>query len=196
MNCSLDDVKAYFLNELPPAERALVEKHTRLCTNCREELERLNLTGKALLSLEDEEPRRIAFVSDKVFEPRWFEKVWRSGPVLGFASAVLLAAAILVHAYARPVVAPQVAASVDSAQIEQRIERDVNARLDGAVARAVSETMAREDQKIATVLDAAEKRYEFQRQADLAAAQQTIAYYEKKMNRWLVASNEETRLGQ
>ena len=193
MNCSPEDVKAYFLDELAAPERALVEAHTRSCSNCREELERLNVTEKALLSLEDEEPaRKIAFVSDKVFEPRWYQKLWRSGPALGFASAALVAAAILVHAYARPPAAP----NVDTAQIERRIERDVNARLEGAVARAVSETMAREDQKIAGALTAAEKRYEFQRQTDLAAAQQTIAYYEKKMNRWLVASNEETRLGQ
>jgi hypothetical protein len=80
--------------------------------------------------------------------------------------------------------------------MEQRIERDVNARLDGAVAKAVSETMAREDQKISMVLNAAEKRYEFQRQSDLAAAQQSIAYYQQKMNRWLVASNDDARRGQ
>jgi len=193
MNCSTDDVKAYFLDELPAAERELVEKHTHACANCREELERLNLTGKALLTFAEEEPpRKIAFVSDKVFEPRWFEKLWRSGPALGFASAALLAGAILVHAFARPVVVP----NVDSAQMEQRIERDVNARLQGAVAKAVSETMAREDQKIASVLNAAETRYESQRQADLAAAQQTIAYYQQKMNRWLVASNDDARRGQ
>lgn len=192
MTCSTDDVKAYFLNDLPAAERARVEAHTHACSECREELERLRITEKALLALEEEAPRRIAFVSDKVFEPRWFEKLRRSGPVLGFASAALLAAAIVVHAFARPV-APPARAALDPAQIEQRIERDVNARLEGAVAKAVAETMAREDQKIATVLTAAEKRYEFQRQADMAAAQQTIAYYEKKMNRWLVASNDETR---
>jgi anti-sigma factor RsiW len=193
MNCSTDDVKAYFLNELPAAERALVEKHARACPNCREELERLNITEKALLTFEEEEPpRKIAFVSDKVFEPRWFEKLWHSGPVLGFASAAILAAAIVVHAFARPVAVP----TVDSAQMEQRIERDVNARLEGAVAKAVSETMAREDQKISMVLNAAEKRYEFQRQSDLAAAQQSIAYYQQKMNRWLVASNDDARRGQ
>jgi anti-sigma factor RsiW len=193
MNCSTDDVKAYFLNELPAAERALVEKHARACPNCREELERLNITEKALLTFEEEEPpRKIAFVSDKVFEPRWFEKLWHSGPVLGFASAAILAAAIVVHAFARPVAVP----TVDSAQMEQRIERDVNARLEGAVAKAVSETMAREDQKISTVLNAAEKRYEFQRQSDLAAAQQTIAYYQQMMYRWLVASNDDARRGQ
>jgi anti-sigma factor RsiW len=186
-------VKAYFLNELPAAERALVEKHARACPNCREELERLNITEKALLTFEEEEPpRKIAFVSDKVFEPRWFEKLWHSGPVLGFASAAILAAAIVVHAFARPVAVP----TVDSAQMEQRIERDVNARLEGAVAKAVSETMAREDQKISMVLNAAEKRYEFQRQSDLAAAQQSIAYYQQKMNRWLVASNDDARRGQ
>ena len=44
-----------------------------------------------MLSLPDEEiPQRIAFVSDRVFEPSWWQTVWRSGPAMGFASAVLL----------------------------------------------------------------------------------------------------------
>ena len=69
-----------------------MEDHVRGCQSCREELDRLNLTRSALASLEDEEiPRRIAFVSDRVFEPRWWQTMWHSGPVMGFASAAVLA---------------------------------------------------------------------------------------------------------
>ncbi len=121
MNCEID-LKAYVVGEVTRQERGVVEDHVRGCQSCREELDRLNLTRSALASLEDEEiPRRIAFVSDRVFEPRWWQTMWRSGPVMGFASAALLAAAILVVGFARPVSAHD-AASVDSAQIERRVE--------------------------------------------------------------------------
>src|ERR1700733_8119119 len=132
MSCSSDDLKAYVVDEVTRQERGIVEDHVRGCQSCREELDRLNLTRSALALLEDEEiPRRIAFVSDRVFEPRWWQTMWRSGPVMGFASAVVLAAAILAHGFARP-------ATVDTAQIERRVEAQVGARLDAAVTKALN----------------------------------------------------------
>ena len=188
MSCSLSDLnldlKAYALGEVTRREQSAVEDHVRACQSCREELDRLNLTRSALASLEDEEvPRRIAFVSDQVFEPRWWQTMWRSGPAMGFASAALLAAAILVHGFARPVV-------VDAAQIERRVETQVSARLDAAVSRAVNDAQAKQSADFANVLDATEKRFESQRQADLATVRQAAEYYEKQMARWVVASNE------
>jgi hypothetical protein len=196
MNCSLEVLKEYFLGELASREKASVEDHIHACQNCREELDRLKLTQTALLALEEEEvPQRIAFVSDKVFEPRWYETIWRSGPAMGFASAALLAAAILVHGYARPAGAAPVTPTVDTAQIEQRIEREVGARLDTVVQKAVSDAQAKQAAEFAKVLDASETRFETRRKADLATIQQAAEYYEKQMNRWLVASND-TRAGQ
>ena len=196
MNCSSEDLKAYFLGELSSRDKVPVEDHVRACENCREELERLKLTQTALLALEEEEvPRRISFVSDKVFEPRWFETIWRSGPAMGFASAVILAAAILVHGFARPAGAPPVTPTVDTAQIEQRIEREVNARLDTVVAKAVSDAQAKQSAEFAKVLDASEKRFEARRQTDLATVQQAAKYYEQKMSRWEIALND-ARAGQ
>jgi hypothetical protein len=201
MNCSSEDLKAYFLGELAMRDKAPVEDHVRSCQNCREELDRLKLTQTTLLALEEEEvPRRISFVSDKVFEPRWYETIWRSGPAMGFASAVILAAAILVHGFAvqgfaRPAVAPPVTATVDTAQIEQRIEREVNARLDAVVAKSVSDAQTKQAAEFAKVLDATEKRFESRRQADLATVQQAAKYYEQKMSRWEVAFND-SRAGQ
>jgi anti-sigma factor RsiW len=181
MSCSLSDLKldlkAYVLGELAGNERGAVEDHVR---GCREELDRLNLTQSALASLEDEEiPRRIAFVSDRVFEPRWWQTIWHSAPVMGFASASLLAIAILAHGFARP-------ATVDAAQIERRVESQVSARLDGAVAKAVSKAQVNQAAEFAKVLNATE----LQRKADLATFQQAAEYYQKQVARFEVASNE------
>jgi hypothetical protein len=191
MSCSSVDLKAYFLGEVTRAEKSSVDDHVRACQSCREELDRLKVTDAALRSLPDEEaPQRIAFVSDKVFEPRWYETIWRSGPAMGFASAALLAAAILAHGFARSG-APAVAPTINTAQIEQRIENEVNARLDTSVAKAVSATEARETERMASMLDAAEKRFESKRQADLAAVQQVAQYYQKKTAQLMVAVNQE-----
>jgi anti-sigma factor RsiW len=96
MNCSPFDLRDYWLEELRPEETRQVETHVAGCQNCREELERLRLTRQALLRLREEEPpRRIAFVSDKVFEPsraaRWWSAVWGGAPKLAFGLAMLLA---------------------------------------------------------------------------------------------------------
>ncbi len=97
MNCSSVDVKAYALGE--PSGIPGEATHIESCEHCREELQRLRLMQSALLSLKEEEiPQRISFVSDKVFEPRWWQRIWHSAPAMGFASAAVLAAAIFVHA--------------------------------------------------------------------------------------------------
>ncbi|MGP0074859.1 MAG: anti-sigma factor family protein [Bryobacteraceae bacterium] len=196
MSCEID-LKAYAVGELTRREQGIVEDHVRGCQSCREELDRLNLTRSALASLEDEEiPRRIAFVSDRVFEPRWFETMWRSGPAMGFASAVLLAGAILVHGFARPA-----APAADQAQIERRVQAQVEAqvtaqvaaRMDAAVAKAVNDAQAKQATEFAKVLDATEHRFETQRQTDLADVQQYAGYLRNQMARIEVASNEENR---
>jgi len=195
MSCSSIDLKAYILGESARAEKNAVEDHVRACEGCREELERLKLMETTLRSLTEEEvPQRIAFVSDKVFEPRWYQTIWRSGPAMGFASAALLAGAILVHGFAvngRPVAQPATQAALSSAQIEQRIEREVNARLDSAVAKAVSVSEARQNEQMATMVAAAEKRFETRRKEDMAVAQQAAQYYDKQFSRLLMAANDQ-----
>jgi anti-sigma factor RsiW len=188
MSCEIgdlkaSDLKAYVVGELTRSERGGVEDHVRGCQSCREELDRLNLTRSALASLEEEEiPRRIAFVSDRVFEPRWWQTVWHSGPTMGFASAALLAGAILVHGFqARPV-------AVDAAQIEKQVESQLNAR----VQAAVSQAQAKQAAEFAKVLNDTENRYQTQRKSDLATVQQAAEYYEKQMARFEVASNQGT----
>lgn len=126
MSCSPFDLKDYFFDELKSAERQAVEAHASACPACREELTALQATRAALLSVAEEEPpRRIAFVSDKVFEPRWWQVLWNSGPKLGFAGAAMLSAAIVVHGFAaRP--------------SGEALEAEVAKRVSAEVTRAVA----------------------------------------------------------
>jgi anti-sigma factor RsiW len=153
MSCSPFDLKDYFLKELPNPQRREVEGHLTHCQVCREELDRLHMTQAALFSLRDEEiPQRIAFVSDKVFEPsplrRWWSAFWGSTGRLGFASAAILSAAILVSALTRPAPAPGLQAGAPAATVTQaEIERQVRASVASAVANAVAEVEARQSAK-------------------------------------------------
>jgi hypothetical protein len=120
MSCESYDWKAYALGEMDRPARREAESHAASCAVCREELAALRLTLDSLSSLSEEEiPRRIAFVSDKVFEPRWWQRVFNPN----FAAACVIAGAILVHAFARPSASPtEIDAAVNKAvaQVEAR----------------------------------------------------------------------------
>jgi len=122
MGCEGYDWKAYAFGELAANERRDAEKHAVACEGCRQELAQVRLTVDTLAALREEEvPRRIAFVSDKVFEPRWWDTFLRPT----FAAACVLAAAIVMHGYiTRP-------AEVDAAAIQAQVNQ--------AVARAVAD---------------------------------------------------------
>jgi len=122
MNCESFDWKGYALGELAANERREAEAHAATCEGCRGELAHVRLTVDTLSALREEEvPRRIAFVSDKVFEPRWWDTFLRPT----FAAACVLAAAIVMHGYmTRP-------AAMDAAAIQARINQ--------AVVRAVAD---------------------------------------------------------
>ncbi len=141
-DCSKLDWKGYALGELDKNARAEAEAHAATCQACREELAATRLTLDALSTLHEEEvPRRIAFVSDKVFEPRWWQKLWNPT----FAAACVVAAAILVHGFmsvARP--------SADPAEIQ--------ARVDKAVTKAVADTEGRQAQRFEEALDYLQKQ--------------------------------------
>ena len=117
MNCDhKPDWNAYALSELTLAERREAEAHLAVCEACRDELATLRLTLDTLSTLREEEvPRRIAFVSDKVFQPRWWQALWNPA----FAAACVLAMAILVHGFTRP------AATVSQAQIDEAVSKAV-----------------------------------------------------------------------
>ena len=134
MSCQQFDWKAYALGEVNLAERKAAETHAKSCAACHEELSSVRITLDAMATLRDEEmPRRIAFVSDKVFEPRWYQRLW--SPT--FAGAAVLAAAILVHGFVRP----SSAGSVDQAQIDAAVTK--------AVAKAEAKHQEQMDQVVA-----------------------------------------------
>ncbi len=100
------------------------------------------MTLDALSTLREEEvPRRIAFVSDKVFEPRWWQTIWNPT----FAAACVVAAAILIHGFvgfARP--------AADPAAVQAQVDR--------AVTKAVAETEDRQAQRFEEVLTILQKQ--------------------------------------
>jgi hypothetical protein len=191
MSCPEFDLKGYILKELPRAEARATEVHAAGCGACREELDRLSLTFTALRAVPEEEmPRRIAFVSDKVFEPKWWQAWLNSGPRMTFVSSVMLAAAILAHGVIRPVEVAGPAPALDTAVIEARVNREVARRFDQAVKQAVTESEARQAEKIQAVVAAAEKRFEFERQADRVQVDEAFNVVRKQMTRWYMASAE------
>ena len=177
MSCKLEDRrpdwKSYALGELDARARQEAESHVTACADCQDELAGLRVTLDAMATLREEElPRRIAFVSDKVFEPRWYEKLSQAFLRPSFAAAAVIAAAILVHAFVRPVGTPasapsQAIAQVDTSTIEARVTAEVTARLQNemamavntAVTKAVAETEKRDDQRTAQLLSASDRRY-------------------------------------
>lgn len=136
MTCEKYDWKAYTLGELAANERREAEGHAATCEGCRGELAHMRLTIDTLSALREEEvPRRIAFVSDKVFEPRWWDVFLKPS----FAAALVLAAAIVMHGYLmRPAAVDEAAFQ---AQVNQAVTRAVanierhNADLDAKVTK-------------------------------------------------------------
>ncbi len=96
MNEAPHDLRDYLFDELSAARKAEVEAWLATSAAGREELSRLQATNQALLSLPDEEiPQRIAFVSDKVFEPspwaRFASWLQVDGPRFALGSAMAMA---------------------------------------------------------------------------------------------------------
>ena len=156
MSCSPFDLRDYFLKELPHPQQVQVEAHVHTCAACREEVERLRATEAALFSLRDEEiPQRIAFVSDKIFEPsparRWLAAFWGSSARLGFASAAVLSVAITFSAWHRtPAPATGTTTAAPTAVVAQSpamTPEEIDRRVQQAVVQAVADVEARYQEK-------------------------------------------------
>jgi anti-sigma factor RsiW len=187
MSCSEDDLKDFMFGELDEAARGRVEAHVRECRHCQEELDRLRLTQAALHALAEEEiPRRIAFVSDPVFQPRWWQRLWQSGPKLGFASAAMLSAALVFSVVYRP--APVAPAAFDAAAIEQRVSAEVARRIGPAIQQAVAASEARQAQRAMELVAAARKEAAEERQRDRAQFDKAFEYIQKKFGMFYMAS--------
>jgi anti-sigma-K factor RskA len=143
MSCDYD-WKAYALGEVDAPARRKAEAHAAVCQNCREELATLRVTLDAMSTLREEEiPRRIAFVSDQIFEPRWYQRILNSLWSPNFAAACVVAGAILVHAFVRP-------AQVPAEQMQ--------AQIDAAVTKAVAGVQANDAEQIQRVVSLYDNR--------------------------------------
>lgn len=181
------DLKAYALGEGSPSERKAIEAQLAQSEDGREELRALEYTLHALKSIPDEEiPRRIAFVSDPVFAPSWWQRFWQSGPQLGFVSAGLLAAAILGHgALMRPMAAVAPAAVAMESKLNQT---DVDQAVNAAVTKALAGAEARQKEMLNTALAEVEKRHETERQMMAVSFDENLSLLRKQMNRMYVSS--------
>lgn len=173
MSCSPFDLRDYVLKELSDPEQRQVEGHARGCMACREELERLRLTEATLLSLRDEEiPQRIAFVSDKIFEPspwrRSWTAFWGSSARLGFASAAMLSVALVVYTL-NGAAEKRVAQGVP--RPEGLTQQQVQAQIQAAVDQAVKTSETKLEQRIAEV-----------QQEDLKERRQLVLWAESQLD--------------
>lgn len=156
MTCEVD-IKAYALGEASAAERKTVEGHLAGCGSCRAELEALGVVRAALMTVSDEEPpRRIAFVSDKIFEPKWWQR-----PFGGMNWAQMLAPAALAAVAAFAVVktqAPAVAPQISQTEVERRVADAVAERVGVAVKEAIAQSDARNEARTAQLVQATERK--------------------------------------
>jgi anti-sigma factor RsiW len=173
-----EELRDYTFDELPAGARSAMEQHIAGCPDCAAELDGLRLTTAALGILPDREmPQRIAFVSDKVFEPsvtaRWFSGFWSSASRLGFASACVLAAGLIVSSLHRPAVVPQVTAA-------QNI--DVSAQVNDAVAKAVAKIRAEDARITQAALVESERKQEAEHRALMSAMAENLEVLQKRYN--------------
>jgi hypothetical protein len=165
------DWNAYVLKEMPPAERESAAAYLAAHPEARAEVEELEMTLTALSRLPQAEPvRRIAFVSDPVLEPNWWQRFWASGPRLAFAGAAMLSVAIVVHALVPQAAGPAPAGTGITTE-------QVRAEVHAAVAAARTEEQVRFEQVKAEILDQAQA----QRQADLEMVREAFVMMEKRL---------------
>ncbi len=144
-----------------------------------EEAERLETTLAALRALPDEEiPRRIAFVSDKVFEPKW----WQRFPIWGLASAAMLSFAVMAHGVMVRPIRSNIALTpvVDTSALETQF----NQRLEAALKKAQAEN----DAKLKAAVAETRERLEFDHRATMVAVEENFEIIRKQMNRMYMAS--------
>jgi len=194
MSCSPFDLRDYYFKELAENERRQTEAHVKTCVHCREELDRLRGTEAALLTLPDEDiPQRIGFVSDPIFQEsalrRGWEAFWGSAARLGFASAAMLSAALVIFSLTRP--APQISAPAPA--IRAALEADFSKRVNQAVQKAVGESEARQARQTQELLAAADKRHELETQAMMVRVQEYLEVEKKRLNTFVLASNDAGR---
>ena len=117
-------------------------------------------------------PKRLAFVSDKIFEPapwrRGWDAFWGSAARLGFASAAMLSVALVVFALAGD--GPKSGGRVEALNTQQ-----IQHQIQAAVDQAVSASEARLVQRIAEI-----QRQNQQERQQLRLAADSLFDYSKR----------------
>ncbi len=198
------DVRALLFDNLPEAEKERLRGHVAGCEACRIETERLKATTLALRSVPDEEPPvRIRFVSDRVFEPSWWQRLnpFGSPGLLAHAAlavSTVAAAAILITTqwggYAAHNAKGQ-PASMDQAAFDRRVQQAVDARLNGAVAQAVRDVEARQDVKVRGMLAEYHKQQQKDEQKLVQQVEAAWRYDDQLKTRALYAALEKPTSG-
>jgi hypothetical protein len=167
-----------FDEQLPQEERRAVEQHLAGCADCTLALDQLRLTTAALRTLPEREiPQRIAFVSDRVFEPSLFRRFWNAG----FASACVLAAALVVSAWhVSAVYRPgEARPAIQTASVSQE-------QIDAAVAKAVAQVRAQiektDAQMIQTAVQNSERKHDSEYRNQLAAIGENFMVLQKRLS--------------
>jgi len=188
MSCADFDWKGFVLQEIPPAERRRMEDHLKGCAACRQEVEALGLTLVAVRQLPQQPiPRRLAFVSDPVFELPWWKRLWHMpAPAWGFAAACLVAAAIFAHALLAP--PPPAVAGYDPATLEKAVQAELERQLPARVEAAVRTQLAPAAAQLETRLASFEQRVESERRADLRDVTAAFELLQKRINNVYLAS--------
>lgn len=188
MPCAEYDWKGFVLQEITPEERRKMEEHLKGCAACRQEVDALGLTIVAVRRLPQQPaPRRLAFVSDPVFEQPWWKRMWRTaGPAWGFAGALAIAGAIFAHGLLAPPPAPPMRA--DAAEIRklvgEELERQMPARVEAAVKERIGPAAAQLEARLAQF----EQRVEGERRADLRDVTAAFELLQKRINNVYLAS--------
>lgn len=181
MSCQEFDWKAYALDDISGAERKRYDTHLLECASCREESERLGATLLLVKRLPaTEPPRRIAFVSDPVFEPSWWQRLWASGPRLAFLGSGMLAAAIVAHGVMlRPAAAPVPVATarVDEAKIQAEVDR----RVSESMGKVVADLRTQQGEASAQLAAQLDKKWAMQRNQDLRTLDTEFTYLQKQL---------------
>jgi hypothetical protein len=163
-----------FDEQLPQEERRAMEQHLAACADCALALDQLRLTTAALRTLPDREiPQRIAFVSDRVFEPSLFRRFWNAG----FASACVLAVALVVSAWHVSVVyrPGEMRPAVQTASVSQE-------QIDSAVADAVAQVRAEDAQLIQAAVQNSERKHEAEYRNQMAAIGENFMVLQKRLS--------------
>ena len=171
--CNTDLLRDYAFDELPASDRTAFERHISACPSCAAELDQLRLTTAALRVLPDREPpQRIAFVSDKVFKP---SPMWNFAPWLGFASAGVMAIALAVTTWHRPVeIRTVVTHPMPTEDMVRKAVEQVRAEVRAEDARilkvALAASEAKHDREHQILMDAVAMLQQAPRTRDLAEA--------------------------